>query len=197
MSAKFFRLFVVLLILLIGQHAPSGDKQMEKATFAGGCFWCMEPAFEKLDGVLEVISGYTGGLGENPTYNDYAQKGHIEAIQIKYDPSKITYKELLDVFWQQIDPTDAEGQFVDRGLQYRSAIFYNNNEQKEQAEGSRNELAESGRFKKPIVTEILKASRFYRAEDYHQDYYMRCPVQYKFYRGNSGRDQYLKKTWGN
>src|SRR5208283_1960072 len=143
-----------------------------------------------------VISGYTGGTGENPTYEDYAQKGHIEAVQISYDPSKISYSELLDVFWRQIDPTDPSGQFVDRGPQYRSAIFYQNEEQKSLAEKSKEELAKSGRFQKPIVTEIIKATTFYKAEDYHQDYYKKNPIHYKYYRFRSGRDQYLDKIWG-
>jgi peptide methionine sulfoxide reductase msrA/msrB len=168
----------------------------DKATFAGGCFWCMQPPFEKLKGVVEVLAGYTGGSGENPDYEDYAQKGHIEAVQITYDPSIISYKELLDVFWKQIDPTDSAGQFVDRGPQYRSAIFYHDEEQKRLAERSKEELAKSGRFDKPIVTEIVKATTFYKAEEYHQDYYRKNPVRYKYYRFRSGRDQYLEKVRG-
>ncbi len=170
--------------------------QHEKATFAGGCFWCMQPPFEKLNGVTEVISGYTGGSGKDPTYEDYAQKGHIEAVQITYDPSKISYSQLLDVFWKQIDPTDAAGQFVDRGPQYRSAIFFHNEEQKRLAESSKEAVGKSGTFGKPIVTEMIKASAFYKAEDYHQDYHKKNPLRYKFYRFNSGRDQFLDKVWG-
>jgi peptide methionine sulfoxide reductase msrA/msrB len=169
---------------------------MEKATFAGGCFWCMEPPFEKLEGVSDVVSGYTGGTGDNPTYDDYGKKGHIEVIQITYDPSKISYAELLDVFWRQIDPTDPGGQFVDRGPYYRSAIFYHNAMQKQMAEESRRALDASGRFKKSIVTEVIEAAKFYPAEEYHQDYYKKNPLRYKYYRRNSGRDQFLKKTWG-
>lgn len=186
------------LLLLIMQTRIYADTKTEKATFAGGCFWCMEPPFEKLDGVTEVISGYTGGKKVNPTYEDvsYGGTGHLESVQIIYDPSKITYSELLDVFWKQIDPTDPNGQFVDRGLQYRSAIFYHNDEQKSLAEKSKEELDKSGRFNKPIVTEIIEASTFYKAEDYHQDYYKKNPIRYKFYRFNSGRDRYLKKIWG-
>lgn len=168
----------------------------EKATFAGGCFWCMETPFEKLDGVSEVLSGYTGGTGKDPTYEDYAQKGHVEVVQITYDPNKISYEKLLDVFWRQIDPTDSGGQFADRGPQYRSAIFYHDEKQKDLAEKSKEALAKSGKFKKPIVTEIIPASTFYKAEDYHQDYYRKNPIRYKFYRYNSGRDQFLKKIWG-
>jgi peptide methionine sulfoxide reductase msrA/msrB len=174
----------------------SAQTQYEKATFAGGCFWCMQPPFEKLDGVLQVVSGYTGGTGDKPTYEDYAQKGHIEALQITYDPSKISYFQLLDVLWMQIDPTDPRGQFVDRGPQYRSAIFFHNEEQKKQAEKSKEDLGKSGMFDKPIVTEIIKASAFYKAEDYHQDYYKKNPIRYKFYRYNSGRDQFLEQVWG-
>lgn len=186
------------LLLLIMQTRIYADTKTEKATFAGGCFWCMEPPFEKLDGVIDVISGYTGGKKVNPTYEEvsYGGTGHLEAVQVIYDPSKITYSELLDVFWKQIYPTDPNGQFVDRGSQYRSAIFYHNDEQKGLAEKSKEKLDESGKFGKPIVTEIIMASAFYKAEDYHQDYYKKNPIRYKFYRYNSGRDQYLKKIWG-
>lgn len=186
------------LLLLIMQTRIYADTKTEKATFAGGCFWCMETPFEKLDGVTEVISGYTGGKKVNPTYEEvsYGGTGHLESVQIIYDPSKITYSELLDVFWKQIDPTDPNGQFVDRGSQYRSAIFYHNDEQKGLAEKSKEELDESGKFGKPIVTEIIMASAFYKAEEYHQNYYKKNPIRYKFYRYNSGRDQYLKKRWG-
>ena len=156
----------------------------------------MQPPFEKLDGVVQVVSGYTGGAGENPTYEDYAQKGHIEVVQITYDPSKISYSQLLDVFWRQIDPTDPRGQFVDRGPQYRSAIFFHNEEQKKLAEQSKEALGKSGKFDKPIVTEIIKASAFHKAEDYHQDYHKKNPIRYKYYRFNSGRDQFLDKVWG-
>ncbi len=167
-----------------------------QATFAGGCFWCMEADFEKVPGVLTVVSGYTGGQGPDPTYDDYAKKGHVEVIRITYDPGKVTYQDLLQYFWRHIDPTDGEGQFVDRGSQYRSAIFYHDEEQKRLAEASKKALADSGRFGKPLVTEILPAARFYPAEDYHQDYYRHHSWRYKFYRANSGRDQFLKKVWG-
>ncbi|MGO8880105.1 MAG: peptide-methionine (R)-S-oxide reductase MsrB [Desulfomonilaceae bacterium] len=185
-------LFVLASLAVIA----TAQTNYEHATFAGGCFWCMQPPFEKLKGVVEVISGYAGGNGENPTYEDYARKGHIEAIQITYDPSIISYTQLLDVFWRQIDPTDAGGQFVDRGPQYRSAIFYHNEEQKSLAEKSKKELAKSGRFDKPIETDIIKAATFYKAEDYHQDYYKKNPIRYKYYRFRSGRDHYLDKIWG-
>lgn len=185
--------FCLLAFLAVVVSAQTAH---EKATFAGGCFWCMQPPFEKLDGVVQVLSGYAGGTGANPTYEDYAQKGHIEAVQITYDPSKISYSQLLDVLWRQIDPTDPRGQFVDRGPQYRSAIFFHNDEQKKLAEKAKEELGKSGKFDKSIVTEILKASQFYKAEDYHQDYHKKNPIRYKFYRFNSGRDQYLDKIWG-
>lgn len=169
----------------------------EIATLAGGCFWCVESDLEKAEGVIEVVSGYSGGHKENPEYKEVSggTTGHLEAVQVFYDPKKIEYNEILDIFWRHIDPTDAGGQFVDRGNQYRSAIFYHNEEQKKMAEESRKAVEESGVFKKPIVTEIRKFDRFYNAEDYHQDYYKRNPVRYKYYRWNSGRDQFLEKTW--
>lgn len=173
----------------------TAQTKYEKATFAGGCFWCMQPPFEKLKGVVEVVSGYTGGTGKNPTYEDYGAKGHIEAVQITYDPSIISYPRLLEVFWRQIDPIDPGGQFVDRGPQYGSAIFYHNEEQKNLAEKSKEEVAKSGRFDKPIVTGLIKETSFYKAEDYHQDYYKKNPIRYKYYRFNSGRDKYLEKVW--
>jgi peptide methionine sulfoxide reductase msrA/msrB len=170
-------------------------KRSNVATFAGGCFWCVESDFEKVPGVLKVVSGYTGGSGENPTYETYHDKGHIEAIQVFYDPEKVNYSQLLDVFWRHIDPTDAGGQFVDRGPGYRSAIFYNGDEQRRLAEKSKEDLAKSGRFTKPIVTELIKFERFYDAEGYHQDYYKNNPIRYKYYRSGSGRDQFLEKVW--
>lgn len=174
------------------------NKNLEVATFTGGCFWCTEADFEKVDGVVEAVSGYTGGEQENPTYREVSsgKTGHLEAVQVMYDPDRITYEELLDVFWRHVDPTDAGGQFVDRGSQYRSAIFYHNQEQKRLAEEAKARLEKSGRFKKPVVTEIVKFSKFYRAEDYHQDYYKKNPIRYNFYRLYSGRDQFLKKVWG-
>jgi len=187
---------VGLGIIALAAVATNAKPQTETATFAGGCFWCMEPPFEKLDGVLKVVSGYTGGNGKDPNYDNYAQKGHIEAIEITYDPAKISYSQLLDVFWRQIDPTDANGQFVDRGPQYRSAVFFHNEDQKKLAEKSKEELGKSGKFTKPIVTEIIGASTFYNAEDYHQDYNKKNALRYKFYRFNSGRDQFLAKVWG-
>jgi peptide methionine sulfoxide reductase msrA/msrB len=172
-------------------------KELEKATFAGGCFWCMEPPFENLEGVKEVIVGYTGGHKKNSTYQEVSsgKTGHFEAVQITYDPSKISYEKLLDVFWRQIDPTDSLGQFADKGPQYRTAIFYHSREQKKLAEKSKQELQESGKFEKPIVTKILKASKFYKAESYHQNYYKSCPLKYENYKIGSGRKEYLEKIW--
>jgi peptide methionine sulfoxide reductase msrA/msrB len=174
------------------------DKILSIATFAGGCFWCTEADFEKLPGVVRVISGYTGGKKENPSYEEVSSgtTGHIESVQVYFDSSKIAYEELLDYFWHHIDPTDPGGQFVDRGSQYRSVIFYHNEEQKKVAEKSKEELSKSGSFDKPIVTEIIKFNKFYEAEEYHQDYYKKNPLRYKFYRYNSGRDQFLEKEWG-
>lgn len=187
---------VTALFLLIFSPATA-VKKTETAIFAGGCFWCMEPPFEKLDGVKEVVSGYIGGHEENPTYNDVSAggTGHAEAVAIRYDPSVVSYDTLLKVFWRQIDPTDEGGQFVDRGSQYRSAIFYLNEEQKQKAEESRDKLEASERFEKPIVTEIVPAGMFYAAEKYHQDYYKKNPIRYKIYRFGSGRDSFLNKVW--
>ncbi len=168
----------------------------EKAIFAGGCFWCMEKPFEHLSGVLSVTSGYTSGHSRNPTYRTYVAGGHLEAVEITYNPKLITYKQLLDVFWRQINPTDGGGQFVDRGHAYTSAIFYLNETQRTLAESSKKELAKSGRFDKPLVTPILPAAHFYAAEEYHQDYYKKNPIRYRYYRYGSGRDKYLDKVWG-
>ncbi len=168
------------------------------ATFAGGCFWCMEPPFDRLDGVLSTTSGYIGGHTRNPTYQEVVAgaSGHAEAVQITYDPRRIDYAELLDVFWRNIDPLTANRQFCDAGNQYRAAIFYHDEEQKRLAEASRQKLAASQRFKQPIVTEIVAADTFYPAEDYHQDYYRKNPVRYKFYRYGCGRDKRLEELWG-
>ncbi len=166
------------------------------ATFAGGCFWCMTPPFEKLPGVKKVLSGYTGGTGANPTYHDYEKTGHIEAVEVSYDPEQITYQELLGVYWRQVNPTDSGGQFCDRGPQYRPAIFYHDEEQKSIAEQSKETLGKSGKYQKPITVEIIPASTFYPAEEYHQDYHKKNPLQYKLYRFKCGRDQFLEKIWG-
>jgi methionine-S-sulfoxide reductase len=177
--------------------ADLSGKQIEKATFAGGCFWCMEPPFDKLDGVLSTTSGYAGGTERDPTYEEVAagKTGHAEAIQVVYDPSRISYPELLDVFWRNIDPAQVNGQFVDHGRQYRTAVFYHDEEQRRQAVDSKEALQKSGRFSREIVTEIVPLTAFYPAEGYHQDYYKKNPIQYKSYRRGSGRDQFLEKTW--
>ncbi|MEA3363161.1 MAG: peptide-methionine (S)-S-oxide reductase MsrA [Thermodesulfobacteriota bacterium] len=197
--------FSLLLILLAGnvfsaKEENKNDDMMAKgrAVFAGGCFWCMESPFEKLDGVAEVISGYTGGKKMNATYKAVSAggTGHAEAVEVLYDPQQISYEKLLEVFWMQIDPTDAGGQFVDRGSQYRSGIFYLDAEQKRLAEESKQGLAETGRFNKPLVTEIVMAGEFYPAEEYHQDYHSKNPLRYKYYRYGSGRDKFLDKVWG-
>ncbi len=201
-----FAIIPVLLVILsyanlFSQPAPKAENTpaptTRVATFAGGCFWCVESDFEKVEGVIEGISGYTGGHVANPTYRQVSAggTGHAEAVQITYDPTKISYTQLLDVFWRHVDPTDAKGSFVDRGSQYRPAIFYHDDEQKRLAEQSKAALEQSGVFNKPIVTEIVKLGTFYTAEDYHQDYYKTHPVRYKLYRYRSGRDQFLKKVW--
>jgi peptide methionine sulfoxide reductase msrA/msrB len=189
-------ILMFLSVFMVLAAVQNVQAKHETAVFAGGCFWCMEPPFEKLSGVVDVTSGYTGGIGENPTYEDYASKGHIEAVQVTYDPSIVTYDRLLETFWKQIDPTDAGGQFVDRGPEYRSAIFYHDDQQKKRAEASKEALAKSGKFDKPIVTEILQEKPFFKAEAYHQDYYKKNPIRYTYYRFRSGRDQYLAKVWG-
>lgn len=173
------------------------DKTTELATFAGGCFWCMVTPFDRMPGVMKVTSGYTGGHVENPTYEEVCSDttGHTEAVQIEFDPAVITYEQLVRIFWQQIDPTDATGQFHDKGSSYRPAIFYHSQQQSVIAEASRNELQQSGRFDKPIAVEIVPATVFYSAEDYHQDYYKKNPLRYKMYRKGSGRDAFIKKHW--
>ncbi|MET3728429.1 peptide-methionine (S)-S-oxide reductase [Fictibacillus halophilus] len=169
----------------------------ELATFAGGCFWCMVKPFDELPGIHSIVSGYTGGQLENPSYEQIkkGETGHREAVQITFDPKVFPYQKLLDLYWPQIDPTDDEGQFIDRGSQYRTAIFYHTVEQKELAEKSRKALEESGRFNKPIVTEILPASEFYEAEEYHQDFYKKNPKAYKEERETSGRDKFIIENW--
>jgi peptide-methionine (S)-S-oxide reductase len=173
-------------------------KDLATATFAGGCFWCMEPPFDELPGVLSTTSGYTGGFKTNPTYHEVSAgtTGHAEAVQVVYDPAKVSYEKLLEVFWKNIDPTTADRQFCDGGSQYRSGIFFHNEEQKRLAEASKKQIEQSGRLTQPIVTEIVQAGEFYPAEDYHQDYYKKNPVRYKIYRYNCGRDEVLERIWG-
>jgi peptide methionine sulfoxide reductase msrA/msrB len=200
-------LFIIMLIALMAiksnadknPEAPAiPSANLSTATFAGGCFWCTESDFEKISGVYKVISGFSGGHVINPSYEQVSMgyTGHVESVQVYYDPNVISYENLLVAFWKMINPTDNEGQFVDRGNQYRSLIFYETEEQKSIAEHSRQQLNESKRYPAPVVTEIKKFEAFYPAEDYHQDYYKNNPIRYKYYRYRSGRDQYLEKIWG-
>ncbi len=207
---KLMTVIIILAVVAIGHHqvqsmdATSSDKKSipegprAEAVFAGGCFWCTESDFEKIDGVIEAVSGYTGGQKPNPTYKQVSAGAtrHAEAVKVTYDPDRISYAELLEIFWRSVDPTDDGGQFVDRGYQYRSAIFYANEEERRMAEDSRDRLAASGRFDRPIVTEIVPLGTFYRAEEYHQDYYKKNPGHYKRYRIGCGRDKRLRSLWG-
>lgn len=172
-------------------------KRTGKATFAGGCFWCMESPFDTLKGVISTLVGYTGGHTKNPTYEEVSsgKTGHAEAIEIVYDPSIISYAELLDVFWKQIDPTARNRQFADGGTQYRTAVFFHSEEQKRLVEESKRKLERSGKFSAPLATEIVPAATFYPAEEYHQKYYKKNPLQYKLYFSGSGREDFLKKMW--
>ena len=183
-------------LLLFAAPTPGSAQTTAKATFAGGCFWCMEPPFDELDGVISTTSGYTGGKTKNPTYEQVSTgtTGHAEALQVIYDPKKITYEKLLEVFWRNIDPFAAAGQFCDIGSQYRSAIFYHDATQKSAAEKSKK--AVQARFKQPVATEITAATVFYPAEEYHQDYYKKNPVRYKLYSHGCGRAQRLEEVWG-
>lgn len=178
--------------------ASAATDGLAMATFAGGCFWCMEPPFDALDGVISTTSGYTGGHTPNPTYEEVSagKTGHAEAVQVVYDPKRISYDRLLDVFWRNIDPVTPNAQFCDHGTQYRSGIFYHDAEQRRLAEASKRALEASGRLKAPIVTEIVAAGTFYPAEDYHQDYYKKNSIRYKFYRASCGRDRRLAELWG-
>ncbi len=213
MKKLFIVLFTNLVLLLsaAGQEDQSGltedkrnleeiimDKSLEVATFAGGCFWCTESDFETVPGVVEVVSGYTGGRTENPTYEQVSSgsTGHLEAVQIYFDPDTVSYKQLVEKFWRIFDPTDGGGSFVDRGSQYTSAIFYHSMKQKRIAEASRMELDRSGVFDKPVVTPIREFEKFYPAEDYHQNFCTVNPGRYKIYRDNSGRDHFLNEVWG-
>jgi len=187
---------MVALQSLPGQAVDSASPS--KAYFAGGCFWCMEEAFEKVDGVTAVISGYMGGTVKNPTYEEVSSghTGHAESVEVLYDPSKVSYAQLLEAFWRNVDPITANAQFCDHGNQYRAAIFYLNDEQKQSAEESKRALEQSKRFKEPIVTQLTMATEFYPAEEYHQDFYKKNPVRYKFYKYSCGRAQRLETLWG-
>ncbi|MBD3323714.1 peptide-methionine (S)-S-oxide reductase MsrA [candidate division KSB3 bacterium] len=193
----------ILLIAYIGlvtmgaAAQQTGEEDLAKATFAGGCFWCMEPPYDDLEGVVSTTSGYIGGHKDNPTYEEVSAgiTGHAEAVEVLYDPSQVSYQELLDVFWRNIDPTVKDKQFCDHGDQYRTAIFYHNDEQKRLAEASKQALIDSQRFDQ-VYTEIVPATTFYAAEEYHQDYYQKNPLRYKFYRHACGRDERLEELWG-
>ena len=189
--------YVFLTVFLSTILSASSTAEQQKATFAGGCFWCSESDFEKLEGVLSVTSGYTGGELENPSYKQVSSgnTGHTEGIEIVFDSREVSYAELLEYFWTTIDPTDGGGQFCDRGQQYRSEIFYHSQAQREAAEESLKALEESAILAAPVATKITAASTFYPAEDYHQDYYLKNPVRYKYYRWGCGRDKRLKELW--
>jgi peptide-methionine (S)-S-oxide reductase len=194
-----------LAIFLIGSWTvqstsqAAGNGTPSKAYFAGGCFWCMEEAFEKVEGVLSASSGYMGGTVANPSYEAVSagRTGHAESVEVVYDPAKVSYQRLLDAFWHNVDPVTPNAQFCDHGNQYRSAIFFQTEEEKRAAEASRHAIEQSKRFNEPIVTQIVVASQFYAAEEYHQDYYKKNPVRYKFYKYNCGRAQRLEALWGN
>lgn len=192
--------FLSLATPTYAQDKIPSTSTLESATaiFAGGCFWCMEPPFDKLEGVISTTSGYTGGSTKDPSYKEVSAggTGHYEVLQVTYDPNKVSYERLLEVFWRNIDPLDARGQFCDKGDQYRSAIFVSNEQERELAEQSKVSLEDSSKFQEPIVTEILPAAEFYAAEDYHQDYYLKNPRRYKFYRTACGRDARLTELWG-
>jgi len=198
------RRLALLLALAALAAAPAGGNEKPAApktafaVFAGGCFWCMEPPFDALDGVLATTSGYTGGHVENPSYQQVSEggTGHREAVRVEYDPARVSYQQLLNAFWHNVDPLDGDGQFCDRGSQYGSAIFVAGAEQRRLAEGSKRALEQSKRFAKPIATEILEAGPFYPAEDYHQDYARKNPLRYRFYRSSCGRDARLEAVWG-
>jgi peptide-methionine (S)-S-oxide reductase len=188
----------VLLIAAVSLASAQPEEELARATFAGGCFWCMEPPYDKLDGVVETISGFSGGHVENPSYNAVVSggTGHIEVVQVVYDPDVVSYEELLQVFWRNIDPFQSDGQFCDRGPMYRSAIFVKNQDERRAAEASRDAIAALGLSDRPIDTRILDFEAFYPAEDYHQNYYTENPVRYTYYRWRCGRDQRLEELWG-
>lgn len=194
-----FRSLLAFAILLgLGTHAVAADKKTETAIFAGGCFWCVESDFDHVNGVLETVSGYSGGHVDNPTYKQVSNggTGHLEVVRITFDPTVVSYEKLLDYYWRSVDPTDNGGQFCDRGEQYRTAVFYADEMQKKVAEASKAKLRETKPFAAPIVTDILPAKPFYAAEDYHQDYYNKNPIRYKYYRFSCGRDARVKELWG-
>ncbi|MFN2385104.1 MAG: peptide-methionine (S)-S-oxide reductase MsrA [Thermoanaerobaculia bacterium] len=189
---------VLLFASCLPAQTAAAKPRLEQATFAGGCFWCMEPPFDVLPGVVSTTSGYAGGAERNPTYEQVSAgvTGHAEVVQVAYDPAKISYERLLDVFWRNIDPTTSDRQFCDRGRQYRPAIFFHGEAQKQLAEASKRKIERSGTIKAPIVTQITPLAQFYPAEEYHQDFYKKNPVRYKTYRFGCGRDARLAELWG-
>ena len=197
MTKTLFALLVAAAALAVqgAEPAPAGTK---KAIFAGGCFWCMQPPYDTAKGVVKTVVGYTGGAAEDATYEKVSahRTKHRESIEVTYDPAQISYEQLLDIFWRNINPTQADGQFHDIGLSYQAAIFYGNDEEKKAAETSKETLGKSGKFSKPIVTEILPAQPFYPAEEYHQKYYLKNPADFEAYHVGSGRVSYLEKIWG-
>ncbi len=191
-------IFLVVGLSNIPSPSVATPGEPAKVYFAGGCFWCMEEAFEKVDGVIAAVSGYMGGTVQNPSYEDVSsgRTGHAESVEVLYDPSKVTYNQLLEAFWRNVDPITPNAQFCDHGTQYRAAIFYQNDQEKRFAEESRQAIEQSKRFTQPVVTQIVPASRFYAAEEYHQDFYKKNPIRYKFYKYNCGRAQRLDELWG-
>jgi len=200
---RLIRIKLCVTLIMIFNIASAGeavmqDKDLEKATFAGGCFWCMQPFFDNTKGVIKTTVGYTGGHVANPYYDEVStgETGHAESIEVVFDPKVVSYAKLLDLYWHNIDPTQINGQFSDEGTQYRTVIFYHSDEQKKTAEASKKALGLSGRFDKPIVTAIEPADKFYPAEEYHQKYYLKSTFQYNMYHDNSGRPQYEERIWG-
>ena len=197
-SAAKMAWFVTALLMALTFPGAAGAADPAKAYFAGGCFWCMEEAFEKVDGVVEVLSGYMGGQVKNPSYEDVSsgRTGHAESVEVRYDPARVTYTQLLEAFWQNVDPITPNAQFCDHGSQYRAVIFYGNDEEKRLAESSKQGIEHSKRFSSPIVTQVVAATEFYQAEEYHQDFYKKNPIRYKYYKFTCGRAQRLASLWG-
>jgi peptide-methionine (S)-S-oxide reductase len=204
MTASRWALVVIFAVmaapgqLALGEQTGAATSSVARAYFAGGCFWCMEEAFEKIDGVVDAVSGYMGGTVKNPSYEEVSagKTGHAESVEVRYDPSKVSYTQLLETFWRNVDPITPDAQFCDHGNQYRAAIFYQTDDEKRTAEESKRAIEQSKRFSTPIVTQVTAASEFYPAEDYHQDYYKKNPVRYKFYKFTCGRAQRLETLWG-
>jgi len=204
MTASRWALVVIFAVmaapgqLALGEQTGAATSSVARAYFAGGCFWCMEEAFEKIDGVVDAVSGYMGGTVKNPSYEEVSagKTGHAESVEVRYDPAKVSYTQLLETFWRNVDPITPDAQFCDHGNQYRAAIFYQTDDEKRTAEESKRAIEQSKRFSTPIVTQVTAASEFYPAEDYHQDYYKKNPVRYKFYKFTCGRAQRLETLWG-